>query len=244
MSAPASALRSPGRAAPRSVAGSAARLPRAVWRSRRVRRANGCPRTGPVHPRREPHRPHRRPAGLSALAPRPAHFLVKQEMFHRLRRLRPDRGSARSRSTAGGRPHARSPRRSAVLARGGVRRRLPRGQPRPGRRRRARTRARRAWRWPAGRPVVPVAVPGHPAARRQSSARPPRPGRRLAVVFGDPIDACDARRAGCRRARGQPPRSPSSCGSALADATCAPAPRAPASPSTTTAARGAWRTRR
>ena len=118
------------------------------------------------------------------LAPRPAHFVVKQEMFHgftgwvlhQMGQIPIDRSSAdRTAITTA----------LAVLARGGVVGVFPEGH--RGRGDVAAVHAGVTFlAMASGAPIVPVACLGtRPGGL--SVSRPPRPGHRLAVVFGDPI---------------------------------------------------------
>jgi len=118
------------------------------------------------------------------LAPRPAHFVVKQEMFHgisgfiltQMGQIPIDRSSAdRTAITTA----------LAVLARGGVVGVFPEGSRGLGDV--AAVHAGVTFlAMASGAPVVPVACLGtRPLGG--SVSRPPRPGRRLAVVFGDPF---------------------------------------------------------
>ena len=118
------------------------------------------------------------------LAPRPAHFVVKQEMFHgitgwvlhQMGQIPIDRSSAdRTAITTA----------LAVLARGGVVGVFPEGS--RGRGDVAAVHAGVTFlAMASGAPIVPVACLGtRPEGR--SISRPPRPGHRLAVVFGDPF---------------------------------------------------------
>lgn len=118
------------------------------------------------------------------LAPRPAHFVVKQEMFHgisgwvlhQMGQIPIDRSSAdRTAITTA----------LAVLARGGVVGVFPEGS--RGRGDVAAVHAGVTFlAMASGAPIVPVACLGtRPAGT--SISRPPFPGRRLAVVFGDPL---------------------------------------------------------
>ena len=118
------------------------------------------------------------------LAPRPAHFVVKQEMFHgisgfiltQMGQIPIDRSSAdRTAITTA----------LVVLARGGVVGVFPEGH--RGRGDVAAVHAGVTFlAMASGAPIVPVACLGtRPGGL--SVSRPPRPGRRLAVVFGDPI---------------------------------------------------------
>lgn len=118
------------------------------------------------------------------LAPRPAHFVVKQELFHgvggwvlnQMGQIPIDRSSADRTAIAVA---------LAVLARGGVVGVFPEGS--RGRGDVAAVHAGVTFlALASGAPIVPVACLGtRPAGT--SVSRPPRPGRRLAVVFGDPV---------------------------------------------------------
>jgi 1-acyl-sn-glycerol-3-phosphate acyltransferase len=117
------------------------------------------------------------------LAPRPAHFVVKQEMFHGISAGCCTRWG-RSRST-GRRPTARpSPRRLRCWRVGEWSGSSPRAaavaetSPRARRRHVPRHGQRRSDR--------PVGLPRHQAGGHQHQP-PAVPGRRLAVVFGDPL---------------------------------------------------------
>lgn len=118
------------------------------------------------------------------LAPRPAHFVVKQELFHGLSgwilnqmgQIPIDRSSAdRTAITTA----------LAVLRRGGVVGVFPEGS--RGRGDVAAVHAGVTFlAMASGAPIVPVACLGtRPVG--SSVSRPPRPGHRLAVVFGDPF---------------------------------------------------------
>ena len=118
------------------------------------------------------------------LAPRPAHFVVKQEMFHgisgfiltQMGQIPIDRSSAdRTAITTA----------LAVLARGGVVGVFPEGSRGLGDV--AAVHAGVTFlAMASGAPIVPVACLGtRPLGG--SVSRPPRPGQRLAVVFGDPF---------------------------------------------------------
>lgn len=118
------------------------------------------------------------------MAPRPAHFVVKQEMFHgfsgwvltQMGQIPIDRSSAdRTAITAA----------LAVLKRGGVVGVFPEGHRGLGDV--AAVHAGVTFlAMASGAPIVPVACLGtRPLGG--SVRRPPRPGRRLAVVFGDPF---------------------------------------------------------
>lgn len=118
------------------------------------------------------------------LAPRPAHFVVKQEMFHgfsgwvlrQMGQIPIDRSFA-------DRTAIRTA--LAVLARGGVVGVFPEGS--RGRGDVAAVHAGVTFlAMASGAPVVPVACLGT-RPDGGSISRPPRPGNRLAVVFGDPF---------------------------------------------------------
>jgi len=118
------------------------------------------------------------------LAPRPAHFVVKQEMFHgvaglvlnAMGHIPIDRTSADRVAIATA---------LAVLERGGVVGVFPEGS-----RGRGDVAAMQAGvtflALASGAPIVPVACLGT-RPDGASTSRPPLPGRRLAVVFGDPV---------------------------------------------------------
>lgn len=118
------------------------------------------------------------------LAPRPAHFVVKQEMFHgisgwvlhQMGQIPIDRASAdRTAITTA----------MAVLRRGGVVGVFPEGS--RGRGDVAAVHAGVTFlAMASGAPIVPVACLGTRRAGG-SVSRPPLPGRRLAVVFGNPL---------------------------------------------------------
>lgn len=175
------APRVPGRAGPVWGRWVGAFLARVVW-STEVHGRDRVPASGPVLFAAN-HTGFLDGPILVGVSPRPAHILVKQEMFvgplkpvlHGSGQIPVDRGIGRSALTAA----------QGVLARGGAVGIFPEGN----RGRGAATSARAGIAWLAlhgNAPVVPVAILG---TRRtgESVGHIPRPRRRLVVEFGEPL---------------------------------------------------------
>jgi 1-acyl-sn-glycerol-3-phosphate acyltransferase len=182
MSAPTSELQVPG---PRGAAvghGIGAVLFRTVWRGRRYGASN-VPRTGPVIYAAN-HTGFMDGPLVFGLAPRPVHFIVKQEMFHgpvgwlitSVGQIPIDRSVAdRNALTAA----------LTVLRRDGAIGIFPEG--RRGRGDVSEANAGAVWlALTSGAPVIPVAVLGTRRTGQSISGFPP-PMRRVATVFGAPI---------------------------------------------------------